>query len=131
MAGTDNGPAPAAPMGTLESVIEAQAETMRLLQEQIAELSARVAPAAAPAVVPGAKFPTTVYRRGGKKGQVDHPGVDAKVVGDVSELEAHLKAGWSETMPKPEYDDERAGREAVEAAAKAAKAAAVPAAARK
>ena len=41
-------------------------------------------------------FPKVVYKRGHKKGQVDHPGNLTKVVASQRELESALAKGWSQ-----------------------------------
>lgn len=53
-----------------------------------------------------AEFPRIVYRPGGRPGQIDHPGFEAKRVEDSEQCAAALAAGWTLTpeakSPEPE-----------------------------
>jgi hypothetical protein len=48
-----------------------------------------------------AEYPRSLYRRGGRPGQVDHPGNDVTQAKDEQDRDAKLAAGWS-LMPIPE-----------------------------
>lgn len=54
-----------------------------------------------------AKFPMTVYRKTSKV-RVDHPGNDAKIVRNESDLQAHLKKNWQLEPHMPVVVDEDA-----------------------
>lgn len=89
----------------LEDVVAAQNTTIQQLQEQLADLAARMPARPEPQVQAGGLFPRSVYRKGGKKGQIDHPGVEIKTVGSQAECDAAVKDGWQVDPLAPDYGD--------------------------
>lgn len=82
-------------------------DIIKAQQDEIAALRARLdAAATAPLAAGGAEFPRCVYRRGGKPGQVDHPGNEVATVDGAEALAALLAEGWSLTPLAPEATTE-------------------------
>lgn len=89
-----------------DEIIAAQNETIAQLQKQMAELAARLPAPVEVAVTPGGKFPLAINRRGGKPGQIDHPGVDVITVLNEAELAAKLaEGGWQMAPLEHVYDE--------------------------
>jgi hypothetical protein len=99
--------------GSIESVVEEQRQTIKLLQEQMMAITARLPEPVADAPQPGKflEFPRVVYRahKKAKPGQIDHPGQDSKVVNGPAALEAAIAEGWSvEPLPYAYPDPDEA-----------------------
>lgn len=79
---------------TIQQLLAANAALM----DRLTKLEARMPPEEAAAPEPGKKldFPAVVYKRGHKKGQIDHPGNLTQIVGDEAALAVALNDGWQE-----------------------------------
>jgi len=101
-----------------QAVAEQQAARIAQLEAMVTQIAARLPIVEVP-VEPGGAYPRHVYRKGGKKGQVDHPGNDTIIVPTEDAFHAALLEGWS-AEPVP-YDPEAAEPEPVVAKKKGGK----------